>query len=67
MWNRTPMRLNARWSSEEKSNQNHGQDLLAENPLNVTLNDINNRSEVIPSLMKNNKIAAARGRRTRHR
>ena len=40
------MRLNTSWSSEEKINHCHGQDLLAEKTLNVTLNDINSRIEV---------------------
>ena len=32
--------------TREKSNQYHGQDLLAEETLSVTLNDISSRSEV---------------------
>ena len=38
--------LNTSWSSGEESNHYHGQDLLAEKTLSVTLNDINSRSEV---------------------
>ena len=58
---------NTRWSSGEECNQYHGQYLLAETLLSVTLNDTNSRSEVIPNLMKKSKITAALGRRTRHR
>ena len=39
------LRLNTSWSSGEESNQYHGQDLLAEKSLSVTLNDVNSRSE----------------------
>ena len=35
--------LNTSWSSREESNHYHGQDLLAEKTLSVTLNDINSR------------------------
>ena len=38
--------LNTSWSSGEESNHYHGQDLLAEKTLSITLNDINSRSEV---------------------
>ena len=38
--------INTIWASEEESIQYHGQDLLAEKTLSVTLNDINSRSEV---------------------
>ena len=37
--------LNTSWSSGEESNHYHGQDILAEKTLSVTLNDINSRSE----------------------
>ena len=37
---------NTSWSFGEESNQCHGQDLLAEKALSVTLNDINSRNEV---------------------
>ena len=43
----------------EESIQDHEQDLLAEKPLSVTLNDISSRNEVRASrhlTLKNNKI-----------
>ena len=57
------LRLNTSWSSGEESNQYHGQDLLAEKSLSVTLNDVNSRSEgqassQLGNLMKSNKITA---------
>ena len=42
----TSFDINTSWDSEEESIQYHGQDLLAEKTLSVTLNDINSRSEV---------------------
>ena len=51
--------LNTSWSSGEESNHYHGQNLLAEKTLSVTLNDISSRNEVRASrylTLKNNKI-----------
>ena len=42
----TSFDINTSRDSEEESIQYHGQDLLAEKTLSVTLNDINSRSEV---------------------
>ena len=41
--------LNTSWGSEEENNHYHGQNLLAEKTLSVTLNDINSHNEVRPS------------------
>ena len=38
--------LNTSWSSGEESNHYHGQNLLAEKTVSVTLNDISSRNEV---------------------
>ena len=38
--------INTTWDSRAESIQYHGQDLLAEKILNVTLNDISSRNEV---------------------
>ena len=49
--------VNTCWGSEEESIQYHGQDLLAEKTLSVTLNDIGSRNEVWASrhlTLKNN-------------
>ena len=51
--------INTSWDSGEESIQYHGQDLLAEKTLSVTLNDISSRNEVRASrylTLKNNKI-----------
>ena len=55
--------LNTSWSSREESNHYHGQDLLAEKTLSVTLNDINIHTRVkfelaAPNLMKSNRRIA---------
>ena len=42
----TSFDINTSRDPEEESIQYHGQDLLAEKTLSVTLNDINSRSEV---------------------
>ena len=41
-----PLRLNTSQSSGQESNQYHGQDLLAENPPSITINDIHSHSKV---------------------
>ena len=49
--------INTIWDSEKESIQYHGQDLLAEKTLSVTLNDISSRNEVRASrylTLKNN-------------
>ena len=51
--------INTSWDSGEESIQYHGQDLLAEKTLSVTLNDISSRNEVRASrylTLENNKI-----------
>ena len=51
--------INTSWDSGEESIQYHGQDLLAEKTLSVTLNDISSQNEVRASrylTLKNNKI-----------
>ena len=51
--------INTSWDSGEESIQYHGQDLLAEKTLSVTLNDISSRNEVRASrylTLKNDKI-----------
>ena len=53
----TSFDINTSWDSEEESVQYHGQDLLAEKTLSVTLNDISSRNEVRASrylTLKNN-------------
>ena len=53
----TSFDINTSWDSGEESIQYHGQDLLAENTLSVTLNDISSRNEVRASrylTLKNN-------------
>ena len=55
----TSFDTNTSWDSGEKSIQYHGQNLLAEKTLSVTLNDISSRNEVRASrylTLKNNKI-----------
>ena len=55
----TSFDINTSWDSGEESIQYHGQDLLAEKTLSVTLNDISSRNEVRASrylTLKNNKI-----------
>ena len=55
----TSFDINASWDSGEESIQYHGQDLLAEKTLSVTLNDISSQNEVRASrylTLKNNKI-----------
>ena len=62
--------INTIWDSGEKSIQYHGQDLLAENTLSVTINDISSRNEVRGShylTLKNNKITVEEWIRTRHK
>ena len=62
--------INTIWDSGEKSIQYHGQDLLAENTLSVTINDISCRNEVRGShylTLKNNKITVEEWIRTRHK
>ena len=54
----------------EESIQYYGQDLLAENTLSVTLNDISSRNEVRAShnlTLKNNKITVEEWRTKRHK
>ena len=51
----------------EESIQYHGQDLLAEKTLSVTLNDISSRNEVRASRYLTLKNNSTRRRRTRHR
>ena len=43
---KTSFDINTSWDSEEESTQYHGQDLLAEKTLSVTLSDISSRHEV---------------------
>ena len=38
--------LDTSWSSGEENNHYHGEDLLVEKILSVTLNNVNSRSEV---------------------
>ena len=55
----TSFDINTSWDSGEESIQYHGQDLLAEKTLSVTLNDISSQNEVRASrylTLKNNKI-----------
>ena len=59
--------INTIWDSGEESIQYHGQDLLAEKTLSVTLNDISSRNEVRASCyltLKNNKMTVEEWRRT---
>ena len=56
----TSFDINTSWDSGEESIQYHGQDLLAEKTLSVTLNDISSQNEVRASrylTLKNNKIS----------
>ena len=52
---------------QEKSNQYHGQDLLAGKTLYVTLSDINNRCKFEASCYLTLKKQQNNSRRTRHR
>ena len=66
----TSFDINTSWDSQEESIQYHGQDLLAEKTLSVTLNDISSRNEVPASrylTLKNNKITVEEWRTTRHK
>ena len=66
----TSFDINTSWDSGEESIQYHGQDLLAEKTLSVTLNDISNRNEIPASrylTLKNNKITVEEWRTTRHK
>ena len=42
----TSFDINTSWDCEEESIQYHGQDLLAEKTLSVTLNNISSRNEI---------------------
>ena len=61
--------INTIWDSEKESIQYHGQDLLAEKTLSVTLNDISSRNEVRASryLTLKNKITVEEWRTTRNK
>ena len=65
----TSFDINTSRDSEEESIQYHGQDLLAEKTLSVTLNDISSRNEVRASryLTLKNKITVEEWRTTRNK